>query len=175
MVLQSPDRKELEKLNLKIVDGLVVDQKGEAISGKQFKSIKKRINWNWVGPGIAVIIFVMGWVTVVSERAYTATVNTDKIVQQTVIAEKQDVQIGELKSANERQEIMIKEQTQILQKQDKIMEISREYHDKRLEAIERDVVSELRSLRIDIKDLKSEMTALRMMLRANAHKKATEE
>ena len=135
-------------------------------------AIKKIINWNLVGPGIAILIFVLGWVTVVSERAYTATVNSEKIVQQTVITEKQDAQIGELKSAIERQEIMIKEQTQILQKQDKIMEISREYHDKRLEAIERDVVNELRSLRLDIKDLKSEVSSLKTMLRTTAHSKA---
>lgn len=171
MVLQSPDRKELEKLDLKIVDGKVVDKTGAAISADQFKAIKKRINWNLVGPGIAILIFVLSWVTVVSERAYTATVNSDKIVQQAVTVEKQDTQIEELKKANERQEILIKEQIQVLDKQDKIMEISRDYHDKRSEAIERTVVGELRSLRLDIKDMKSELSALRMMLRGAMHSK----
>jgi hypothetical protein len=171
MVLQSPNRKELEKLNFKIVDGTVVDQTGEAISTKQFKAIKKTINWNLVGPGIAILIFVLSWVALVSERAYTATVNTEKIVQQSVIVEKQNTQIEELKKGNERQEILIKEQMQVLDKQDKIMEISREYHDKRSEAIERDVVGELRSLRLDIKDMKSELSALRNMLRNSMHAK----
>ena len=172
MVLQSPDRKELEKLDLKIVDGKVVDNTGTQIPAAQFKAIKKRINWNLVGPGIAILIFVMSWVGLVSERAYTATVNADKIVQQSVIVEKQDTQIEQLRQGNERQEILIKEQMQVLDKQDKIMEISREYHDKRSEAIERTVVGELRSLRLDIKDMKSELGALRMMLRSSAHKKA---
>ena len=107
-----------------------------------------------------------------SERAYTATVNAEKIVEQTVTMTKQDSQIDELKKANERQEIMINTQTQILKKQDSIMDISRQYHDKRSEAIERDVVGELRSLRIDLKDMKSELSELKNMLRATMHRRA---
>lgn len=174
MVLQSPDPTEIEKLGLVMERGVVKDSDGNIVSSddNRLKDIKKKINWNWAGPGIAIMLFVLGWVTVVSERAYTATVNADKIIHQSVTIDKQDEQIDELKKGNERQEILIKEQMQVLDKQDKIMEISREYHDKRSEAIERDVVGELRSLRLDIKDMKSELSALRMMLRAGAHKKA---
>ena len=43
MVLQSPDRKEIEKLGLSIVDGKVVDEQGKAIPAEQFKGLKKRI------------------------------------------------------------------------------------------------------------------------------------
>jgi len=64
-------------------------------------------------------------------------------------------QIEKLKIENERQEIMIKEQLEYLPELDPA----------RQEEIERDVVEELRSLRIDIKDYKSELTTLKRMLR----------
>lgn len=174
MVVQIPDKKQVEELGLRFEGGVVKDEEGHIIplSDMRLKQVRKRLNWNIVGPGIAILIFVLGWVGVVSERAYTATVNAETLIKQATVIEKQDAQIDELKKANERQEIMINKQTQILQKQDSIMNISREYHDKRSEAIERDVVGELRALRIDLKDMKSELTELKSLMRAAMHRKA---
>lgn len=164
-VQKSYDPVKLEKLGLELKDD-VVKEKGTGTvvpeSDSRIKNIMtSKINWSWVGPAVAIVLFVLGWATVVSERAYTATVNSDKIEQQTVSIEKQDVQIDELKKANERHEIMVKEQMQILDKQDKVMETREKYSDKRLDAIERDVVNELRSLRLEMKELKSEISELR--------------
>ena len=162
MVFKSPHPKDIEELGLIFEDGLIKDSEGKIVplTDERLKNVRTKINWSWLGPIIAIIIFVLGWAGVVSERAYTATVNSESITRQQAKIGKQEVQIEELKKANERQEIMMKQQTQIIDKQDKVMSAREKYADKRLDAIERGVIDEIRALRIEIKDLKSEIHVL---------------
>ena len=156
MVLKSPHPEDISRLGLKFEDGLIKDSEGRIVpsTDERLRNIRTKLNWGWLGPMIAIAIFIFGWAGVVSERAYTATINSESIVRQEGKIGKQEVQIDELKKANERQEIMMKQQSQIIDKQDKVMNAREKYADKRLDAIERSVIDEIRALRIEIKDLK---------------------
>jgi hypothetical protein len=165
LIQKSYDPDKLKELGLEI-EGEIIKEKETGIVVPETDSrikdvVKSKINWNWIGPAIAVTLFVLGWVTVVSERAWTATVNTDSIAKQEVKIGNQEVQIESLKKANERQEIMMQQQTQIIDKQDKVMETREKYADKRLENVERGVVDELRALRLTIESLRLEIRGLK--------------
>lgn len=147
------DPKKLEELGLEL-EGEVIKEKdtGTVVSsgdGRVRSATKTKVNWNWVGPLVAILIFILGWATVVSERAWTATINVDRIEQQQQRIVDQQVQIDELKKANERQEILIERQMQVLKRQDEVMNTRERYADKRLEAIEKDILTELRALRLE--------------------------
>jgi len=161
------DPREIEKAGFILEDDIVKEKIGEKVvvvpgtDERLVKATKTKLNWSLVGPIVAFIIFILSWGGVISERAYTATVNTDNITKQEVKVEKQDVQIDQLKKANERQEIIMKEQKQILKRQDTVMDVREGYMNKRLEAIERGVIDEIRILRIKIEALQLEIRSLK--------------
>ena len=166
-VSKSYDPKEIEELGLVLENDIVKEKIGEKTvvvpetDRRLVKAVKTKLNWSLVGPVVAVLIFIFSWGGIISERAYTATVNTDDITKQEVKIGNQDIQIEQLKKANERQEIMMKEQMQIIDKQDRIMTIREKYSDKRLDAIGRDVIDEMRSLRMTVEALRIEIRSLK--------------
>jgi hypothetical protein len=79
------DPKEIEELGFVLEDDIVKEKIGEETvvvsetDKRLVKAIKTKLNWTLLGPAVAVMLFVFSWGTVISERAYTATVNVDNI------------------------------------------------------------------------------------------------
>lgn len=146
--------------------GQVVDKEDSRLE----KAKKKVINWSWVGPVVAALIFIFGWAGVISERAYTATINSDRIVQQQEQIAQQNIQIDELRKANERQEIMIHRQMQIIEKQDKILDLYNKINEDRNSDVKSHIgrlyggLSDVKDVREKQREILIELEAIRKSL-----------
>jgi hypothetical protein len=166
-VNKSYDPKEIEELGFVLEDDIVKEKIGEETvvvpetDIRLTKAVKTKLNWSLLGPVVAVILFVFSWGGIISERAYTASVNVESIEKLDKKFIKQNDKITSVMKANERQEIMIEKQMQVLKRQDSVLTVRENYMNKRLDAVGRGVVDEIRSLRLTIEALRIEIRALK--------------
>jgi hypothetical protein len=161
------DPTEIEELGFFLEDDVVKEKIGEETivvpetDKRLVKAVKTKVNWVLLGPAVAVMLFVFSWGGVISEKAYTASANVENIEKLDKKFIKQNDRITSITKANERQEILIKEQMQVLKRQDEVMVVHEKYMNKLIDRVDRSVVDELRLLRITIEELRLEIRALK--------------
>lgn len=125
-VHRSYDPEELERLGLEfdVKENVVKDKESGKVLKENDEKVKRaqklKPNWALVGPIVAILIFVMSWAGVVSERAFSAVFQAEQNAQH--------IQSLNLKHADAQEQIaqqslMIERLIQIVDKQDRIIEM----------------------------------------------------
>lgn len=176
-IQKSYDPDKLEKLNLEFdaQEKVLKDRTSGEIVNEDSAAVRKarrlKFNWNLVGPTVAVLIFVMGWAGVVSERAFSAMFQAQQNAQQ---IDNMNLKHVDAQEQIAQQSLMIERLMQIFDRQDQIIQmynkINEDRHSDNKEHFGRlykglsdisDLERKIDNLSIELQRIRLELEALR--------------